>query len=211
MSTPPNVPPSRVIPPNARFDPNTGAPLHPTPPPPRQNVMLWILAGIGILFVCMMFAGLMILHALRGTNLSIGSNGKGVEIKVPGGMTIRAGETADTGLPVYPGASARGKAGGVEITSENGTQSGVSGANYTTADSMEKVDEWYRGRLDNDFTREGPGPTKLKVKGATVQIETGEIAYISQNGPAIMIVSLKHDFGDGTKIDLARMGRSEAQ
>jgi hypothetical protein len=143
--------------------------------------------------------------------LSIGSNGKGVEIKVPGGMTIRAGETADTGLPVYPGASARGKAGGVEITSENGTQSGVSGANYTTADSMEKVDEWYRGRLDNDFTREGPGPTKLKVKGATVQIETGEIAYISQNGPAIMIVSLKHDFGDGTKIDLARMGRSEAQ
>jgi hypothetical protein len=180
-------------------------------PPPRQNVMLWILAGIGILFVCMMFAGLMILHALRGTNLSVGSNGKGVEIKVPGGMTIHAGETADVGLPIYTGAAKQGEAGGVEITSANGTQSGVSGAHYTTADSLEQVDDWYRGRLDKDFQREGPGPTSLKVRGTTVQIENGEIAYVSQSGPAIMIVSLKHGVGGGTKIDLARMGRSEAQ
>lgn len=200
MSTPPNPLPGN----------NPGMGQQPIPPP-RQNVMLWILAGIGILFVCMMFAGLMILHSLRGTNLSVGSNGKGVEIKVPGGMTIHAGETADTGLPVYPGASTQGKAGGVEITSANGTQSGVSGANYTTADSMEKVDDWYRGRLDKDFQREGPGPSELKVKGTTVHIETGEIAYISQSGPAILIVSLKRGIGDGTKIDLARMGRSEAQ
>jgi hypothetical protein len=173
--------------------------------------MLWILAGIGILFVCMMFAGLMILHALRGTNVVVGRNGNGVEITVPGGMKIRAGGGAVTGLPVYPGASSQSKGGGVEITSENGTQSGVSGADYTTADSIGKVDEWYRGRPDKDFERQGPGPTELKVKGTTVHIETGEIAYISQNGPAIMIVSLKHDFGGGTKIDLARMGRSEAQ
>jgi hypothetical protein len=196
MSTPPN--------PNPGMQPQQV-------PPPRQNVFLWILAGIGILFVCMMFAGLMILHSLRGTNLSIGSNGKGVEIKVPGGMTIHAGETADTGLPVYPGAATQGKAGGVEITSANGTQSGVSGANYTTTDSMEKVDDWYRGRLDKDFQREGPGPTSLTVKGTIVQIETGEIAYISQSGPAVEIVSLKHGADGGTKIDLARMGRSEAQ
>jgi hypothetical protein len=200
MSTPANPLPGN----------NPGSGQQPVPPP-RQNVMLWILAGIGILFVCLMFAGLMILHALRGTNLSIGSNGKGVEIKVPGGVTIHAGETADVGLPIYPGAATQGKAGGVEITSENGTQSGVSGANYTTADSMEQVDDWYRGRLDRDFQREGPGPTSLRVKGTTVNIETGEIAYISQNGPAILIVSLKHNVAGGTKIDLARMGRSEAQ
>jgi hypothetical protein len=180
-------------------------------PPPRQNVFLWIMAGIGILFVCMMFAGLMILHALRGTNLSIGSNGKGVEIKVPGGVTIHAGEGASTGLPIYPGAVTQSKSGGVEITSANGTQSGVSGESYLTSDSMEQVDDWYRGRLDKDFQREGPGPTSLKVKGTTVQIENGEIAYISQSGPAIMIVSLKHGADGGTKIDLARMGRSEAQ
>jgi hypothetical protein len=184
---------------------------HQPVPRPKKNVFLWILAGIGILFVCMMFAGLMILHALRGTNLSVGSNGKGVEIKVPGGMTIHAGETADVGLPIYPGAAKQGNAGGVEITSANGTQSGVSGANYTTADSMEQVDDWYRGRLDKDFQREGPGPTSLKVKGTTVQIDNGEIAYISQSGPAIMIVSLNHGADGGTKIDMARMGRSEAQ
>ena len=161
--------------------------------------------------MCMMFAGLMILHAVRGTNLSIGSNGKGVEIKVPGGMTIHAGETADTGLPVYPGASAQGKAGGVQFTSSNGTQSGVSGEDYTTQDSMEQVDEWYRGRLDKDFQREGPGATELVVKGMTVHIESGEIAYISQSRPAVEIVSLKHALGGGTKIDLARIGRNEAQ
>jgi hypothetical protein len=159
----------------------------------------------------MMFACLMILHALRGTRLNVARNGNGVEITVPGGMKIRAGEGAETGLPVYPGASTQSKSGGVEITSENGTQSGVSGANSTTTDAMEKVDEWYRGRLDKDFERQGPGPTELKVKGMTVHIETGEIAYISQSGAAISIVSLKRNFGGGTKIDLARMGRSEAQ
>ena len=215
MATPPNVPPTNATTPGARFDPNTGAPLHPgmqqQAPPPKQNVFLWILAGIGILFVCMMFAGLMILRALHGTHVSVAQSGNGVEISVPGGMKIRAGEGAETGLPVYPGASSRSKGGGVEITAENGTHSGVSGANYTTTDSMEKVDEWYRGRLDKDFERQGPGPTELKVKGMAVHIETGEIAYISQSGPAVSIVSLKRDFGGGTKIDLARMGRSEAQ
>jgi hypothetical protein len=180
-------------------------------PPPRKNVMMWVLVGIGVLFVCMMFAGLMILHSLRGVNLSVGRNGQGVEIKVPGGMTIRAGEGAHTGLPVYPGAATQSKSGGVEITSANGTQSGVSGETYVTSDSIEKVDDWYRGRLDKDFQREGPGPTSLKVKGTTVQIETGEIAYISEAGPAVQIVSLKHGVDGGTKIDLARMGRSEAQ
>jgi hypothetical protein len=73
------------------------------------------------------------------------------------------------------------------------------------------VDEWYRGKLDKDFERQGPGPRELTVKGTTVHVETGEIAYISQTGPAICIVSLKRGFGGGTKIDLARMGRSESQ
>jgi|SRR5882724_9567848 len=205
MSTPPNPYPA-----NARFDPVTGAPLQQAPPP-RQNIFVWILAIIGILFVCVMFAGLMILRALRGTHLNVASGGKAVEISVPGGMKIRAGEGAVTGLPVYPGASSQSKGGGVEITSENGTQSGVSGADYTTNDAINKVDEWYRGRLDKDFERQGPGPTELKVKGMTVHISTGEIAYISQAGAAISIVSLKNSFGGGTKIDLARMGRSEAQ
>jgi len=73
------------------------------------------------------------------------------------------------------------------------------------------VDDWYRGRLDKDFQREGPGPTQLTVKGTTVHIENGEIAYISQAGPAVSIVSLKRGSDGGTKIDLARMGRNEAQ
>jgi hypothetical protein len=211
MATPPHTtPPNPVVGSNPGIQQQV-PPMQQQIPPPKQNVFLWILAAIGILFVCMMFAGLMILRALRGTNVNIARNGQGVEISVPGGMKIRAGETAITGLPVYPGASSEGKGGGVEITLADGTQAGVSGANYATNDSMEKVDDWYRGRLDKDFVREGPGPTSLTVKGTTVHIETGEIAYISQSGPAIMIVSLKHGFGDGTKIDMARMGRSEAQ
>jgi hypothetical protein len=76
---------------------------------------------------------------------------------------------------------------------------------------MEKVDDWYRGRLDKDFQREGPGASDLRVKGTIVHIESGEIAYVSQSGPAVEIVSLKHGVDGGTKIDLARMGRSEAQ
>ena len=106
MATPPNAVPNPGMQPQQV-------------PPPKQNVFLWILAAIGILFVCMMFAGLMILRSLRGTNLTVGRNGQGVEITVPGGVKIRAGEGAETGLPIYPGASTRSKSGGVESMISN--------------------------------------------------------------------------------------------
>ncbi len=42
-------------------------------PPPRKNVMMWILVAIGVLFVCMMFAGLMILRTLQWNEVKRGT------------------------------------------------------------------------------------------------------------------------------------------
>jgi hypothetical protein len=165
---------------------------------------------LGIVFFCLVFAGMMILHALRGTHIDVGRGGN-VEIHAPGGVTIRAGNAVDVGVPVYPGASSLGKGGSVQITTANEDQTGVSGANYTTPDPIEKVDAWYGERLGKDFVREGPGPKQMLVKGLSVRVETGEIAYTSDLGPSATIVSLKRTLGGGTSISLARMGSRETQ
>jgi hypothetical protein len=101
--------------------------------------------------------------------------------------------------------------GSVQITTANSDQTGVSDAHYTTPDPIEKVDQWYGERLGKGFTREGPGPKETIVKGLTVRVETGEVVYISDAGPAATIVSLKRTSGGGTSIDLSRMGSRETQ
>ncbi len=176
----------------------------------RHNVLLWILAGLAIVFFCAVFGIVMIVRAVRATRINV-RNGNNVDISVPGGVSIHAGAAVDVGLPVYPDALPEGKGGSVQITTSNENQTGVSDAHYTTSDPIEKVDEWYGERLGKDFRREGPGPKDTIVKGLTVRVETGEIVYTSEAGSAATIVSLKRTLNGGTIIDLARMGARETQ
>jgi hypothetical protein len=176
----------------------------------RHNVLVWVLVGLAIVFLCAVFGIGMIVHAVRATRVSV-RNGGNVDIQVPGGVRIQAGAAQDVGLPVYPGAVPQGKGGSVQITTSNENQTGVSDAHYDTSDPIEKVDEWYGERLGKDFRREGPGPKDTIVKGLTVRVDTGEIVYTSDIGPAATIVSLKRSAGGGTTIDLARMGGRETQ
>jgi hypothetical protein len=179
-------------------------------PQPQHNVLLWVLAGVGIVFICGVLGIAMIVNAVRTARHNVGPGGN-LDIRVPGGVRIQAGDAVDVGLPVYPGASAQGSGGSVQITTPNSGQTGVSDAHYTTPDPIEKVDEWYGERLGKDFRREGPGPKDTVVKGLSVRVETGEIVYTSDVGSAAIIVSLKRTQGGGTSIDLARMGGRETQ
>jgi hypothetical protein len=176
----------------------------------RHSVLLWILVGLAIVFLCGVFGIAMIVHAVRATRINV-RNGNNVDISVPGGVSIRAGAAVDVGLPVYPGALPDGKGGSVQITTGNDNQSGVSDAHYNTPDSIEKVDQWYGERLGKDFRREGPGPKETVVKGLSLRVDSGEIVFLSDQGPAATIVSLKRTAGGGTTIDLARMGSRETQ
>ena len=201
MSTPNPTGPS-LVPPTG---PNMGAPA---PPPPRHNVGVWIAAGLGILVLFSIVFGLamMRLGLSLARNVSVLKSGNSVEIKTPDGkIALRAGVPADLGLPVYPGATTLDNSGSVEFIGDNEQRSGVSGAKYSTPDSMEKVDQWYRQRLGSDFERQGPGPKQVIVRGVVVEIEGGDIAYISQ-AEGVSVIALKPQ-GDHVQIELARIGK----
>lgn len=177
---------------------------------PRSNVLLWVLAGLGVMFCCMLLVGIVILRSLAGTRINIDKATGTVEVRTPDGTSIRAGRTGDVGLPVYPGAVSNGRAGGVEIITSDDKHGGVSGAVYDSPDSIEKVDSWYGDRLGKDFNRQGPGHKPVEIRGVNVHIEDGDIAYISDSGTDVSIVSLKPRAG-GTEISLARLGGRQAQ
>ena len=93
----------------------------------------------------------------------------------------------------------------MEFVGTDDQRSGVSGSTYSTPDSIDKVDEWYRHRLGADFERNGPGPKTIDVKGINVEIETGDIAYVSSS-IGIAVVGLKPRAGH-VEISLARIGK----
>ena len=159
-----------------------------------------------VLFVVIAGALVIRLSLSMAKNVNISKSGNSVEISTPNGkIAVRSGKPEDLGLPVYPGAALKDNAGSVEFVGANDQRSGVSGATYDTTDPVEKVDEWYRHRLGTDFERNGPGPKTIDVHGVNVEIERGDIAYISDSG-AITVVGLKPR-GSHVEISLARIGK----
>ncbi len=200
MSTPNSAGPNLV--------PGPPQPQGPAGAPPRHYVGLWILCGVGVMVLSLLIAGTLILRLSLSMvkNVSITKSGNSVEISTPGGkLAVKSGKPEDLGLPVYPGAQLRDNGGSVEFVGTDDQRSGVSGSNYSTPDSIDKVDEWYRHRLGADFERNGPGPKTIDVKGINVEIETGDIVYVSTS-MGITVVGLKSRAGH-VEISLARIGK----
>jgi hypothetical protein len=189
--------------------PASGQPAPPAQQQPKQKIILWVAIGFTIVVFCCIFAFMLVMQALRGASVKVNPAG-GVDIHGPGGFSLQTGKAADTGLPVYPDASASTEGANVSIgTNEN--QSAIAAGVYTTSDPIEKVDAWYTERLGKDFTREGPGTTPVIVKGYTVHVETGEIGFIADHGNYASVVSLSRTLSGGTRISLARFGDRETQ
>ena len=82
-------------------------PQGPAGAPPRHNVGLWILCGVGVMVLSLLIAGTLILRLSLSMvkNVSITKSGNSVEISTPGGkIAVKSGKPEDLGLPVYPGA-----------------------------------------------------------------------------------------------------------
>lgn len=181
--------------------------------PPRSsnnNLGVWIACGVGVVLLFALLIGLSVMRLglSFARNVSISSSGKSVEISTPGGkIAVNTGVPADIGLPVYPGAasSTEDGSGSVEFVNKDFQRSGMSVSKYLATDSIEKVDAWYRQVLGSDFERQGPGPKTIVVHGIVVEIEAGDIAYLSDSGNVSM-VALK-PLGHGVEIDLAKFGK----
>jgi hypothetical protein len=177
-------------------------------PPRRHSVGLWILCGVALMVMFAVIAGTLVLKLSlsMAKNISITKSGNSIEIKTPSGkIAVHSGKPEDLGLPVYPGAQVADDGGSVEFMDQNDQRSGVSGFTYKTSDSLAQVDEWYKHRLGADFARQGPGPTNFKVRGINVEIDSGDIAYISDS-IGVTVVGLKSRAGH-VEIAMARIGK----
>lgn len=200
MSTPNQNGPS-LVPPQAGATP---------PRSSNTNIGVWIACGVGVMLLFSLLIGLAIMRMglSFARNVSISTSGKSVEISTPSGkIAVNAGVPADIGLPIYPGASASAEdgSGSVEFVNKDFQRSGMSVSKYFVSDSLEKVDAWYRQALGSDFERQGPGPKTMVVHGIVVEIEAGDIAYISDTG-SVAMVALK-PVGSRVEIDLAKFGK----
>lgn len=182
----------------------------PVPPKGGNNALWWILGivagGIVVLvFLSLLLAGLMIRH------INVSDSGNKVAIETPvGAIKVNTGDAHSTGLPVYPGATAKDDQNtNVEISAAESAV-GIATEEYQSEDSIDKVQEWYRKRLGPDFRLEtSSGRSHSSWKGLA---HAGEhtIAFVNDHGEGARVIALEKSF-DGTKIKLVRVGKRETQ
>lgn len=178
-------------------------------PPPKSNAVWWILGIIGAGAVLIAFIGMATaLYIARHVKES--RSGSKVEISTPvGQIKVNQSSSHDTGLPVYPGVSEMPTEGAnVEIEPPGGAHVGIAAARFFTPDPLDKVAAWYAEKLGPGFTREAPGQSMHRIQ--SVSAGDADVAYISENGDLIRLVSLKKK-ASGVEIGLARFGKQEVQ
>ena len=151
------------------------------PPPPRTGshlltISLLVLALIIVVSVLTVVIGIRFLARGVKVNVAEGEAGKKeVSIKTPVGsleVTQDVNE-ARLGLPIYPGAQRSQDQGSANVNIAFGNEGGVRvvAAKFQTADSLEKVRDFYKQRLGREVTkftqrnREGHSVFEIKRKG----------------------------------------------
>lgn len=184
---------------------------NPIPPPQqRSQAIWWVLGIIGGGFVVMMILGLFVALYIAHSSIHVDNRSKSVEVNTPvGKIAVDAGKTPDTGLPVYPGATADAhNRANIEISAPFAGQLGVAAAKYYTNDSLDQVDAWYRDHLGEGFERQSPA--RGTHRSPQVHIDDANVAFVWDNGEMVRLVTLKQRIS-GIEIGLARFGKSEAQ
>jgi hypothetical protein len=188
----------------------------PVPPPqPRSNAIWWILGILGACFVVMVL-GSVLIGLFIARQVHVHQAGNKVEIQTPMGAINVNSDKHSVGLPVYPGASSgNDNNGSFEINAPNQSV-GMAMEKYTTPDSYDKVQDWYRKRLGPDFTFEQghrhsstDSDEQWNRKGS-VNFNDADGAFVNKLNSGARIVALKR-VGEGTEIDLLRVGKKELQ
>ncbi len=176
----------------------------------KSNLLWWVLGFVGVAAAFATVCGLLLASFfVRGVRVN--PTAQQVEVSTPAGqLTLRGGTSKDLGLPVCPGATLVESGGSLEFTTSQDEKVGVTGVHYHTADSLDKVDAWYRTHLGSEFVREGPGKKAATVHGHGVTISSMDIAFIADKDDLVRMVVLERR-GTGVEIALVRMGQQEAQ
>jgi hypothetical protein len=202
-------PPAPPHPQQQQWAPPAYAPGQPPPPKKSGGALKVILIALGVMVILIVVAivgaGLFIKKTvLDNVSVKEGPGGKAeVSINTPKGqIKINAKPEISEeklGVPIYPGAKAEEGSGSFSIQGEGEKGGTFGGASFATADSVDKVVEFYKGRLGNkvsafDSTSEGKRTVVLNVstqnswKTITIADEgTGEtkisVASLSGNSP----------------------------
>ena len=189
-------------------------PAQPTPPPrrPPNNAVWWILGIVGSCIVIMILLGLTF-AGLFLRRVNIRNDGKSVEIQTPvGQIAVNKGEHA-TGLPLYPGATkytGDDPQGGSADISFGDQGVGIATEAYVSADSLDKVKDWYRDQLGSNFRLESGKDQHAQLGHAKISVSDEDLAFVDDRGDSVRLVALKRT-NDGVKITLLRLGKREAQ
>jgi hypothetical protein len=193
----------------------------PNPPaPPARNNTLWWILGIAIAGCAVLVLAGFILTAFVARQVHIREAGKKVEIETPvGSVRVSTGEGRETGLPVYPGSIvAEGRGANVEFSDPeqhpnqyDAQRLGVAAEHYRSTDPLEKVEGWYRERLGSEFRLEQSEDGKRFPHEDAILPGHHDVAFVNDRGDSgVRVVALKRA-GDGTEIDLVRVGKQEVQ
>ena len=184
-------------------------PRPPEPPPPPRSGSNVVPIVLLILALIIVVSGLAVWTGLRYLSQSVrvqvqdsGAGKKEVSIKTPiGSLEVHPVANESTlGLPIYPGATALKQDGGATVNFDFVDEATVRivVGKFETPDPLEKVKDFYRERLGNQvtkFTEKSPeGKTVFEMKSSQME----------------KVVALK-PYGDGTRIELVRIGHGHEE
>jgi hypothetical protein len=182
----------------------------PAPQKSSSSVWLWII-GLVVAGTLILGTGALFVTRFLVQRIAISRAGESVEINTPvGSVKATKDESADPGLPIYPGAKLAQAGGSVELGAPDEEAVSLTSAHYRTIDSIEKVDAWYREQLSADFKREGSGVMNHKKNINGILVKSDDIAYISEKDDLVRVVALQKGM-NGVEIALLRVGKPEAQ
>ncbi len=141
-------------------------------PPKKSNTLIWVLGFLGAGLVLVVLCGLFVAGVVL-KNLHISEKNQEVKIRTPGGeitVTKTVATLSEIGLPLYPGAQPVASGADIQISTSDDEGVGITAAHFRSADSLDKVDAWYRERLGNEFEREGRGSKKITIGIRGIQL-----------------------------------------
>ena len=192
--------------------PPNPTPTGPSNPNPQNSSSIWLwIIGLVVAGALILGLGALFVTRFLVQRIAISRAGESVEINSPvGSVKATKDETANPGLPIYPGAKLAQPGGSVELGTPDEEAVSLTSAHYRTIDPIEKVDAWYREQLSVDFKREGPGVMNQKKNINGILVKSNDIAFISEKGDLVRVIALQKS-SNGVEIALLRVGKPEAQ
>jgi hypothetical protein len=186
----------------------SGTPVPPqTPPPKRNDAVLWILAIVAGGFVVLVLGGLLV-ASMFIHRIHVSDTGKQVEIETPAGaLRVNNDRLHPTGLPVYPDAKRiESEGSGVELSAPGGAGLAIATEKYMASDDLDKISDWYQQKLGPGYQREEHGSATHRQHVNS----DADVAYIYEKGDNVRVVALTKK-SDGIEIELLRIGKKEVQ